>query len=126
MKIEQVGRKWRVRRTDMGGYDRHEIMSPLLSKKEAEWFMKQLQEPTPDAVDEWVDIRSEAEAEDKEHEYEGHRPIKREWIRKARAEGRVKPPAKKPPKMTKKRYKQLLERQRQEEENREQEVHLRD
>ncbi len=116
MRLEQVGRKWRVVREDVA--EKWSAVSPLMSRREAEWFLAQLQKPTgEEAIDEWVDIRIEAEKEDIEHKYAGHRPHKLKWFHKAVAEGRIKR-APYEPKMTKRRYERLLKRAAEEEKNR--------
>lgn len=111
LRLEQVGRKWRVVREDVP--KKWSVVSPTMSRKEAEWFMTQLQGPTENAIEEWIEVRTEAEREDYERFLEAKKPRQREWIRQARADGRVTsvPP---PPKMTKKRYLKLLKQAQEE------------
>lgn len=113
LELEQIGHKWRVIRIYPNGKRVH-CTFPV-SRKEAEWFLNQLRNPTDDANDEWAEIKIEAEKEDNARMLEMHRPYKLKWVRKARAEGRLpRPPYE--PMMTKRRYLKLLERARLDEE----------
>jgi len=96
--LEQVGDKWRVRRDDQYRDTKHGVLSPLLSKAAATKY-KEILEGRDDDPTFVIAPRLDPETIERKKEYA------RQWMKKAYAEGRVKKQA---PKMTKKRYRELL------------------